>query len=190
VGGQGNVLLSRFLARAFAQKGYQVSTGETFGGTQRGGSVMSHIRISKKRLHGALIPEGHTDFILGLEPIETVRVLGVYGNPHVAVLSNLHPTYPIDTITGEKTYPAMESLEKAIRDLSSQCWFLDATRISLDMGSPLFANMIMMGALVQTGAVDLKEADMEAIIRETFASEIAETNIHAAHKGMEALMTV
>ena len=90
-GGQGNVLLSRFLARVFAKKGYQVSIGETFGASQRGGAVMSHVRISKNRLHGALIPEGQAHFILGLEPIEIVRVLGAYGNPGVEVLGNFHP---------------------------------------------------------------------------------------------------
>ena len=187
VGGQGNVLLSRFLAQSFANKGYQVSIGETFGATQRGGSVMSHVRLSRKRLHGALIPEGQAHFILGLEPIETVRVLDAYGNPEVSVLCNLHPVYPIDTITGEKEYPGMKSLEEAIRQLSLKCWFLDATQISLDMGNPLFTNMIMMGALVQTGDVDLNQPDIENIIRETFASKIAETNIKAAHRGMEAL---
>ena len=57
-GGQGNVLLSRFLARAFVKKGYYATIGETFGMSQRGGAVMSHVRISKEKQYGPLIPEG------------------------------------------------------------------------------------------------------------------------------------
>ena len=186
-GGQGNVLLSRFLARVFAKKGYQVSIGETFGASQRGGAVMSHVRISKNRLHGALIPEGQAHFILGLEPIEIVRVLGAYGNPGVEVLGNFHPVYPITAITGSVEYPTLASIEEAIRQLSSRYWLLDATQIGLDMGNPILTNTIMIGALVQTGAVDMDESDMEDIIREGFAGKIAETNIQAARRGMEAL---
>ncbi len=87
-GGQGNVLLSRFLARTFAKKGYWPTIGETFGVSQRGGAVMSHVRLSKKRPYGALIPQGRANLILSLEPMETIRVLGVYGNANVAVISN------------------------------------------------------------------------------------------------------
>jgi indolepyruvate ferredoxin oxidoreductase beta subunit len=112
-------------------------------------------------------------------------VLEVYGNTGVSVLGNLCPVYPIDVIAGNKEYSDMVLLEKAIRKLSSNCWFLDATQLSLDMGNPLFTNMIMMGAMVQTGEVDLNESDVEDIVRESFAGNIAEDNIRAAKKGMQ-----
>ena len=84
-------------------------------------------------------------------------------------------------------YPTLASIEEAIRQLSSRYWLLDATQIGLDMGNPILTNTIMIGALVQTGAVDMDESDMEDIIREGFAGKIAETNIQAARRGMEAL---
>ncbi len=187
VGGQGNVLMSRFLARAFVKKGYQVAIGETFGASQRGGAVMSHLRISKKRLYSPLIPEGDGHIVVGLEPMETMRILGRYGNPDIAVISNTRPVYPMSTITGEAKYPGIEELKKAITELSASQWFLDATQISLDMGNPILANMIILGALVQTEVVDLSKADMEEIIRETFPEKIAKTNIEALSRGMQAI---
>ena len=75
VGGQGNILLSRLVGRALVKKGYFVSIGETFGAAQRGGAVMSNIRISKKMSLGPLIPEGKVHIILSLEPLETLRIL-------------------------------------------------------------------------------------------------------------------
>ncbi len=186
-GGQGNVLLSRFLARAFAKKGYNVTVGETFGMSQRGGAVMSHVRVSKKRSYGPLIPEGQGYVILSLEPMETIRVLGSYGNPEVAVISNVRPVYPMAAITGERDYPDMEEVKRVIREMSARCWFLDATQISLEMGNPILTNMIMVGALVQTNAVNLSKYDIEGMIRENFPSKIARINIIAATRGMQAM---
>lgn len=187
VGGQGNVLMSRFIARAFVKKGYQVAIGETFGASQRGGPVMSHLRISKKRLYSPLIPEGDGHIVVGLEPMETMRIVGQYGNPDIAVITNTRPVYPMSTITGEKKYPEIEEMKRAIKELSSKQWFLDATQMSLDMGNPILSNMIMMGALVQTGVVDLSKADMEEIIRETFPEKITKINIEALSRGMQAV---
>ncbi len=186
-GGQGNVLLSKFLARAFARKGYNATIGETFGISQRGGAVMSHVRISRKRSYSPLIPEGHGHVILSLEPMETIRVLGRYGNPEVAVISNVRPVYPMSAITGEQDYPDMAEVKRVLREMSARCWLLDATEISLEMGNPILTNMIMMGALVQTNVVNLSSSDIDGIIRETFPDEITQINITAATRGAQAV---
>jgi Pyruvate/2-oxoacid:ferredoxin oxidoreductase gamma subunit len=49
VGGQGNVLSSQLIGQALVSKGYFTTIGETYGASQRGGSVMSHIRISSEK---------------------------------------------------------------------------------------------------------------------------------------------
>lgn len=186
-GGQGNVLVSRLLARAFVRKGYNATIGETFGMSQRGGAVMSHVRVSKKRVYGPLIPKGCGHVILSLEPMETIRVLSNYGNPEIAVISNVRPVYPMAAITGEQDYPEMEEVKRVIRELSARCWYLDATQISLEMGDPILTNMIMLGALVQTQIVNLSKSDIKGIIRETFPDKIAQANIKAVTRGMQAL---
>jgi indolepyruvate ferredoxin oxidoreductase beta subunit len=186
-GGQGNVLLSRFLARAFTKKGYNATIGETFGMSQRGGAVMSHVRVSKQRSYGPLIPEGKGTVVLSLEPMETIRVLGSYGNPDITVISNTRPVYPMEAITGEKDYPSIDDIKHVIQDMSACCWFLDATQISLDLGNRMLTNMIMTGALIQANVVDLTRVDIEGIIRETFRNDIAQANINAANRGMEAV---
>ena len=186
-GGQGNVLLSRFLAKAFIKKGYYVTIGETFGMSQRGGDVMSHIRVSKKRLYGPLIPEGQANVILSLEPMETIRVLRDYGNPGIVVISNVRPVYPPISITGEKDYPDLEEIKRIITVIASRYWFLDATQISLEMGNPILTNMVMIGALLKTKMIDLTKADLEDIIKETFFDDKAQTNIKALLRGMETV---
>jgi indolepyruvate ferredoxin oxidoreductase beta subunit len=186
-GGQGNVLLSRFLARTFVKKGYRTTIGETFGVSQRGGAVMSHVRVSKKRSYGPLIPEGRGHVILSLEPMETLRVLGSFGNPEVAVISNVRPVYPMASITGENDYPDITEMKRIIQELSARCWFIDATKISLEMGNPMLTNMAMVGALLQTGEVNLSKSDIEAAMRETFSDKVAETNMKALIRGIQAV---
>ena len=91
VGGQGNVMASRVLSDIMVRNNYSVTIGETFGASQRGGSVMSHIRVSRQGAWSPQIPRGKADMVLSLEPIETIRVLQSYGNPDVKVLANTRP---------------------------------------------------------------------------------------------------
>jgi indolepyruvate ferredoxin oxidoreductase beta subunit len=155
--------------------------------SQRGGDVMSHIRVSKKRLYGPLIPDGQANVILSLEPMETIRVLRDYGNPDIAVISNVRAVHPPISITGEKDYPDLEEMKRIIREMAARYWFLDATQISLEMGNPILTNMVMMGALVGTKVVNLAKADLEDIIKETFSDDKAQINIKALIRGMEAV---
>ncbi|MBA7699042.1 hypothetical protein ES703_107726 [subsurface metagenome] len=188
-GGQGNVLLSRLLAGAFARRGYNITTGNTFGASQRGGSVMSHVRISKKRFYGALIPKGNAHVMLSLEPMETIRILATYGNPEVVVISNIHPVYPPAAITGDRGYPDLQEMKRVMRALSARCWFLDATEISLEMGNRNMANTVMMGALLQTRVINLSKSDIEGAIREVFSPKIVRSNLLAIKRGMQAVQT-
>lgn len=88
VGGQGNVLSSQLIGQTLVNKGFFVTIGETYGASQRGGAVMSHIRISKKKQQSPLIPRNKSDVVVALEPVESLRVLAAYGNPEVVVLVN------------------------------------------------------------------------------------------------------
>ncbi len=75
VGGQGNVMASRVLANMFSPKGYWITIGETFGASQRGGSVMSHIRVSATTTWSPQIPKGKAHVVIALEPMEAIRIL-------------------------------------------------------------------------------------------------------------------
>ncbi|MFO7570353.1 MAG: 2-oxoacid:acceptor oxidoreductase family protein, partial [Smithellaceae bacterium] len=150
VGGQGNVMASRVLAGMLVDAGYVVTIGETFGMSQRGGSVMSHLRISTDFVKSPQIPQGCADVIVGLEPLETLRVLTVYGNPRVRVLSNVRPVYPIGVITGETFYPSKDAILLQFERLSAQAWMIDATSVGLALGNPVLSNIVMIGALAKT----------------------------------------
>ena len=120
VGGQGNVLISQLIGKALVKEGYHVTIGETYGASQRGGAVMSHLRISRQEQYGPLIPEGQADVILGLEPVETMRVLAQFGHPGVIVIANSRPVYTMAVTTGAAEYPGTEEITR-IAGRAVQC---------------------------------------------------------------------
>ena len=184
VGGQGNVMASRILSNMLVRQGYQVTIGETFEASQRGGSVMSHIRVSGKSTWSPQIPKGRADIVVTLEPIEAIRVLMSYGNGEVKVLTNTRPIYPVGVISGELNYPTAEEIQEAIRDLSSQAWFVAATDEAVKLGNPILGNIIMIGALAGTGSLPLSRDDFQEVIGESLPAKALEANMKAFDLGV------
>ena len=81
VGGQGNLVCGRVLCEAALQNGLRPVAGETFGASRRGGTVLTHLRISTQD-RGPLIPKGRADLLLGMEPLETLRAASEYAGTY------------------------------------------------------------------------------------------------------------
>lgn len=184
VGGQGNVRISLLIGNALVREGYFVTIGETYGASQRGGPVMSHLRISKEIECSPFISDGCADVILGMEPVETLRMLGRFGNPDVITIVNPRPIYSIDVTGGEAEYPDLDRLMETIKDLSARTWVINATEEAQKMGDPIFANVILVGALIGCGVLPLDEKSVEPVLRESFPKEF-EANMTAFNKGMQ-----
>jgi indolepyruvate ferredoxin oxidoreductase beta subunit len=190
VGGQGNVLASQILGEMLVSQGYVITIGETYGASQRGGAVMSHLRISTKDQFSPLIPEGQCDLLVSLEPVESLRILDTYGNPRVMTLLNTRPIHPIDVISGNATYPEVSRVISKIKELSRRVWTLNATEIALEMGDPIFSNIVMLGALCAIDVVPINRQGFETIIRDLLPSRLLEENLKAFDKGREAVQEI
>jgi len=186
VGGQGNVMVSLIIGNALVREGYIVTIGETYGASQRGGSVMSHLRISRETQCSPLIPEGHADIILGMEPMETLRILGRFGNPNVVTIINPRPIYSVAVIAGEAKYPELNKLIALISELSAKTWTVNATEEAQKMGNPILANVILIGALLGSGVFPLSQESVELELRENFPKEV-KANLAALRKGLKAI---
>jgi len=187
VGGQGNILLSGMVGGAFLKKGYYATIGETFGAAQRGGAVFSAVRISKKREYGPLIPDGKANLILGLEPLETLRMVQKYANPETVCISNVRPVVPAGVSAGREVYPDIEELKAAVSALCKKAWFLDATTIALELNAPIAMNIVMVGALLGTNQLPLTDEDIKAELRENLPPDRLELNYEALARGKKAV---
>ncbi len=187
VGGQGNVLASRVLGNLLAEKGLTITIGETFGASQRGGSVMSHMRISESSAWSPQIPKGAADMVIALEPIEALRVLADYGSPKVKTITNTRSVYPVGVISGELNYPPMDDIKQWLEELSEKAWFLDATTAAMKLGSPIFGNVMMVGALASTGVLPIERDTFEKVMLRTMGKEKAPANLKAFDMGAEMI---
>ena len=187
VGGQGNVMASRLLANMLVQKGCQVTIGETFGASQRGGSVMSHIRVSADTVWSPQIPKGRADIVAALEPVEALRVLMRYGNPGVKVFVNTRPLYPVAVIGGELDYPSPEEIRAAVGELSAQAWFIAATDEAIKLGNPILGNIIMIGAIAGSGELPVTREDFREAFLNSMPAAKLDVNLMAFDLGVEKI---
>jgi indolepyruvate ferredoxin oxidoreductase, beta subunit len=189
VGGQGNVMASRVLSTMLVRRGFTVTIGETFGMSQRGGSVMSHIRVSSTAVWSPQIPKGRADLIVGIEPLEALRVLADYGNPSGKVLVNMRPIYPVGVITGEADYPTAETIRETVATLSETAHFLDATAEAVALGNPILGNIVMIGAVAGLQELPIGRDIFETVIREGMPASRVEANLRAFEIGAKAVNT-
>ncbi len=188
VGGQGNVMASRVLGNMLSKMGYTVTIGETFGASQRGGSVMSHLRISSSDAFSPQIAKGRAHMIIALEPTEAIRVLAQYGNADVKVLCNTRPIYSVGVISGEQNYPSQEDIEKWVNELSAQSWFINATDEAMaKMKNPIFGNIMLLGALAGTNELPLSREGFQETISESMPADKVEINMTAYDSGIGML---
>ena len=184
VGGQGNVMASRVVGNMLSRKGLSVTIGETFGASQRGGSVMSHLRISTTSSWSPQIPRGKCHLVISLEPTEAMRVLTTYGNPNIRVLCNTRPIHAMGVISGEHQYPDLTDIKTWVAELSEASWFMDATAEAMELGNPIFGNIMMIGAAAGIGALPLDRNDFEAVISEYLPATRQELNLKAYDIGV------
>lgn len=184
VGGQGNVMASRILGNMLSREGLNITIGETFGASQRGGSVMSHVRVSAASAWSPQIPKGRAHVIVTLEPIEALRVLLDYGTPRTWAICNIRPVHPIGVICGDQNYPNLQDVAGWVEELTEKAWFIPATDEAMKLGNPIFGNIMMIGALAGTGRLSMRRESFESVLAETMAPDKLKINLSAYDKGV------
>ena len=184
VGGQGNVLASHIVASAGIKEELYVTVGETYGASQRGGAVMSHVRFSSQAQCSPLISEGQADIVVGLEPVEALRVMAEFGNPKTRVIVSPRPIYPIWVLSGQAKYPPIEEILGNLEELADRVQVVD---VSEDGEALVGANVLMIGALAASGLLPIPIESFEEAMREILAPKDLEMNFQTFRKGMQAM---
>lgn len=145
VGGQGVILASDALAEIAMKAGYDVKKSDSLGMSQRGGSVVSHLRIGD-RVFSPMIKKGDADFLLGFERLEGARWADYLRKGGVAIINNL-AIPPLSVVGGASKYPSADEVEEALRRHTSQIYFVPGTEISAELGNPQVLNVLLIGFL-------------------------------------------
>ncbi len=185
VGGQGNLVCGRSLAYAAMLEGRHPVLGDTFGASRRGGSVVSHLRIADYDL-GPLVPAGHVDLIIGMEPVEALRTAVQYGaKKTVAVVSSIPLHSPL-TLSGEHAYPSVLDVGEMLQAICGEVYMLNPKPLVESVDSHRALNVYLLGAASELGILPLERGDikkgiditvrMDDVNRTAFAGGIKEVS--------------
>lgn len=180
VGGQGTMLAARVLGRAACRAGINAIGAELLGLSQRGGSVVSHVRIGDDT-YSPVIMEGAADVLLGFEPSEAVRRL-----PYIAkngtIIINTNPYIPPSVSMGFAKYPDLNQIFKVLEE-HGRLLTLDASRLAAEAGNPITLNSVMLGALAATGKLPFNVEILEESLAMSVAKPLVEPNVKALRLG-------
>lgn len=179
VGGQGTVLASKLVAAAAMNKGFDVKSAETIGMAQKGGSVMSHLRIGEDALT-PMIGSGEADLIIGFEPSETVRMLP-FLKKGGAVITSDRAVMPVTAALKGSSYKGSDMTEylKSLSDIGKLV-IVDTEAAVKEVGSPKAMNMILLGAASRAGLLgDITHEDIIEAMKRKVKPQFVDMNIKA-----------
>lgn len=183
VGGQGTLLASRVLGEAALEAGYSPRVSETHGMAQRGGVVVSTVVLGN--LKSPLISPGEADVVMGFEALEAFRALDRC-HPDTLVIANTAAILPYPVAIGKTTYPAVERLLQLMAPEVGGVLAFDASVPARQAGSPLAVNMVLLGALANTGILPFPSETLIQVIRSKTNPKFLEANLTAFRLGQEA----
>lgn len=186
VGGQGTVLAAKVLAQAAQAKGWQVRTAETIGMAQRGGSVVSHVRMGDngEEVIAPLVAKGTADMIIAFEPAEAARVLP-YLAPDGLMVSATTSIQPITAALSTEPYLA-EATIASLDELLNECAAAPARFVLVDdeavlsqVGNRKALNTVLLAFALKTGHLPLSLNDLRDAIRACVKPRFVELNLAA-----------
>lgn len=183
VGGQGNLLAAKVLGEAALLSNVPVRMSEIHGMAQRGGVVESAIVFGNAK--STIIADGGADVLVGFEPAETLRAMNKC-NSETIVITNLAPLPPFTVALGRGVYPDLDNLQRLIDEKTAQLIAFDALSLAKEAGNAMAVNMVLLGALIQTGILPLSKEDVTAAIGTRTRKAFTDINIKAFALGFSA----
>jgi indolepyruvate ferredoxin oxidoreductase beta subunit len=183
VGGQGNLLASSVLGEAALMADIPLQMSEIHGMAQRGGVVESALIFGNAR--STIIADGEADILVGFEPAETLRALNKC-NTETVVITNLAPLMPFTVNIGKGVYPDLKQLQNLIRAKTAKLIAFNAAKLAEEAGNPLAVNMVLLGALIQTGVLPLETEQVKEAMQRKTKPAFLSSNLKAFELGYTA----
>ena len=183
VGGQGILSIAAVIGEAALKEGLYMKQAEVHGMSQRGGDVQSNLRLSDQPIASDLIPKGHADLIISLEPMESLRYLP-YLKEDGWLVTNSQPFVNIPN------YPDMEKVNEELDKLSHKV-ILDVEAIAKEVATARAANIVMLGAAAPFIGIEYNK--IEDGIRRIFGrkgEEVVEMNLKALKAGYDVAQRI
>jgi indolepyruvate ferredoxin oxidoreductase beta subunit len=179
VGGQGVILASRILSEAALVQGLDVKQSEVHGMSQRGGSVVSHVRIGNA-VHSPIVPEGQCDILVGFEPLEGLRHAHTVRDGGTLIYS-VDRINPSTVSAGFAQYP--EDIAARLAAYKIKTVPVPAGELAQQAGDRRSANVVLVGALSRH--VDFSEDVWQKALEASIPAKILALNREAFRLGRD-----
>lgn len=173
VGGQGTVLASKILGQVAMMAGFDVKQSEIHGMSQRGGSVVTHVRFGKK-IYSPLVAAGNADVIMAFEELEALRYLP-YLKKDGLLIVNQQKMLPMPVIAGNADYP--EDVVEEVTALGVKVKAAAASALAMEQGDARAANVVLLGILARH--LDFPMELWQEAIRNTVKEKLIDMNLRA-----------
>jgi len=180
VGGQGVLMASKVLAESALAGGLDAKQNEVHGMAQRGGSVISFVRIGEK-VHSPVVTPGTADMLISFEPLEALRYAH-YLKPGGILVYNTVTINPSTVASGMAVYPA--DVEEQIARVRPDARGFDALAVAKEAGNAKAVNMVMVGAVMAD--LPLDPAIVTGVVGEISKGKGVEVNLRALAGGAAA----
>jgi indolepyruvate ferredoxin oxidoreductase beta subunit len=185
VGGQGTLLAAEILGMAAVKDGLNVRVSEIHGMAQRGGAVVSSVRIGDAVMAPTVV-DGQADVLLGFEPLETVRNLK-YSSEKTLVIMSSERIPPTELAVKDLKYPSIEEVKQKIHCFTEKIIVVRTTELAKEAGSSLAQNSVLLGALAAVTGFPLKVESVIDALRQLVPAKHVETNVEAFRLGYDAV---
>lgn len=183
VGGQGTIAMSEVIGIAAVLDGYKVRGSEVLGMAQRGGAVVTYLRLGSE-VYGPLVPDGKADVMIAMEPSEALRNIRFLSKNTVVILGT-RPLIPPSVSLGMSTYPDIDFIVDKLKQVSGRVITIDPYELAIKAGDAIAANMVMLGALSGTGKLPLRVETLKEAIARRFKGRVVDVNLKAFDLGYE-----
>lgn len=177
VGGQGTLLASRILGALADLSGNDCKLSEIHGMAQRGGSVVTNVKIAPK-VTSPIIGVKDADIIVAFEKLEALRYTN-YLKDGGTIVVNDQEIFPMPVITGARAYPA--DIFGELKARSGKVVVVDALAIAEELGNTKTVNVIMLGALAK--GLDIPFEQISQALRVSVKPNLYDINLKALEKG-------
>lgn len=176
VGGQGTVLAAKLIAYAAMKKGEKVRTAETIGMAQRGGCVVSHVRMGEE-IASPLIPKHSASVLIAFEPAEAVRCLD-YLDEEGTVIVNMKAVKPVTASLTGSTYDGTEMIDY-LQKKAPRVKIIDGDQICAACGSSKVLNIALLAAAAESGSLGISVDELKTAIKERIPEKFVDLNLKA-----------
>jgi indolepyruvate ferredoxin oxidoreductase beta subunit len=153
---------------------------------QRGGSVVSHVRLAPK-VWSPLIKDGEADLLLAFEKLEAAR-WSHYLKPGAIAIVNNYEQPPLSVSLGQEKYPTDAQIAAALKRRTDQVYFIDGNKRAKELGNVRTLNIYMLGCFSVFAPLDV-DVWKENISRR-MPENIREINLTAFEKGRKEIESV